>query len=136
MDSKTLAAALNGQPYPLRLSKQLAADAKSERLVVVFGQSDDLMAFAGAIDDELGAYNGGTAYLTSEGLLRRECDDDRCPYFEKLQKLAATVEARWCKEASYNWTFRTDIPHETFEVLDDGVAQCRGIVFSLADVRP
>ena len=32
------------------------------------------------------------------------------------------------------WTYMTDIPHATFDVMDDGELYCRGIVFALADL--
>lgn len=33
------------------------------------------------------------------------------------------------------WTYETDIPHETFVIYNDGEPYCRGIVFSVDDVR-
>lgn len=98
----------------------------------MFGASDDLIEFRGAIHDELGAPT--TAYLTSEGLLQNECDSSECPHFEKMKAKAATIEALWCKEEGYSFTYKTDIPHETFEIVEDGEPYCRGIVFSLSDV--
>jgi hypothetical protein len=133
--AKQFAAKLVGATYRNVISKELAAEAKAAGLVVVYGMSDDLMEFDGAIYDELGGYNGETAYLTSAGLLQNECDHDECPHFEKLKEQAATIEALWCAEGDYSWTFKTDIPHETFEITEDGETYCRGIVFALADVK-
>ncbi len=64
-----------------------------------------------------------------------ESDDDAGlkDYFERAPG-AMTIDALWCKEPGYSWTFRTDIPHATFEVVEDGEPYCRGIVFALADV--
>lgn len=135
MNVKELAAALNGSVYPLRIAKSIRDEARADGLVIVYGASDDLMEFDGAIRDELGAYNGTTAYLTSSGLLTNECDHDECPHYEKEKARAATIEALWCKEGEYLWTFDTTILHETFEVTDEGEPYCRGIVFALADVK-
>ena len=33
------------------------------------------------------------------------------------------------------WTYRTDIPHETFMIYEDGEPYCRGIVFNIDDVK-
>lgn len=33
------------------------------------------------------------------------------------------------------WAYVTEIPHETFMVYEDGESYCRGIVFSIDDVR-
>lgn len=138
---ESLAAVLTGREYPFHISKQEAEQAKAAGLVVVYGASDDLMEFEGAIYDELGAWDGTTAYLTSAGLLgKNECDNDECPYFKQAKKQAKksaqVIKALWCKEGEYSWTFKTEIPHSTFEVVEDGEPYCRGIVFRLEDVQP
>jgi hypothetical protein len=138
MNAKELAAQLNGAQYPLYPSKELVSQAKAAGLVIVYGASDDLMEFAGAIDDELGAYDGTTAYVDGQGLIPdRESiynDDDLKKYFAR-EPHAKAIEALWCKEGEYSWTYKTEIPHETFEILEDGCPPyCRGIVFALADV--
>ncbi len=133
MNAKELAALLTGCEYRNEITRELAAEAKKHGLVVVYGASDDLMEFEGVIRDEVGCYEGGTAYLTSDGLLTNECDDDECPSFAKLKAKAATIESEWDNDG-YSWTYKTEIPHETFEVVEDGDKYCRGIVFALADV--
>lgn len=134
MTPKEAAEALNNSQYREEGSRELFKSMKDVGLVAVFGASDDLMEFRGAINDEIGAYEGATAYLNKDGLLTNECDDDRCPHFAKLKAKAATIDALWCEEPDYSWTYRTEIPHETFEVLEDDDKYCRGIVFSLSDV--
>jgi hypothetical protein len=140
MNTKELAAKLVGATYnnfvgnDVIFSKELQAEAKKHGLVVVFGASDDLMEFRGAINDELGAHKGVTAYLTSADLLHNDCTDYHCPYFQKMKESGNTIQALWCKEDSYSWTFKTDIPHETFEITEDGEPYCRGIVFALKDI--
>lgn len=135
MTKEELAALLTGREYRSEITKQEAAQAKADGLVVVYGASDDLMEFDGAIHDELGAYNGTTAHLTNQGLLTNDCDHDECPHYEKLKNQAATIAAGWCEEDGYSWTFSTEIPHATFEIVEDGEPYCRGIVFALADVK-
>jgi hypothetical protein len=135
MNAQEFAAKLAGATYRTIISEDLAAEAKRNGLVVVYGMSDDLMEFAGAIHDELGAYNGTTAYLNTSSLLQNECEDEGCPYFARLKEKAATIDALWCAEEGYSWTFRTNIPHATFEVTEDGKPYCRGIVFALADAK-
>jgi hypothetical protein len=134
MTPKTLAEKLNGAEYPFYPDKALMAAAKAAGLVIVYGASDDLMEIDGASHDELGANNGTTAYFTPAGLLVNECEDEDCPHFERLKARAATIEALWCAEDGYSWTYRTAIPHETFEIVEDGEPYCRGIVFALKDV--
>lgn len=135
MNKKELATLLDNREYLAEITQDEQVQALADGLVVVFGASDDLMEFRGAICEEIGCYYGGTAYLTSEGLLVNECNDDECPHFEKAKSKAATIDALWCQDLGYSWTFSTTIPHETFEITEDGEPYCRGIVFLLADVK-
>lgn len=135
MTKEELAARLNGRQYRNEITAGEAAEAKAAGLVVVYGYSDDNMEFEGAIRDEIGCYDGGTAYLTRDGLLQNDCDDDECPHFEKLKQKASTIEAIWSPgDEQYSWIYKTDIPHATFEIIEDDLPFCRGIVFALADV--
>jgi hypothetical protein len=135
MDAKTLAEKLNGREYGAEITKEERREAAAAGLVVVFGASDDLMEFRGVIDDEVGCYGGGSAYLTSDGLLENECASDDCPHFKKMRDDAYVIEAKWDCDG-YSWVYETSIPHATFEILEDGEKYCRGIVFALSDVRP
>lgn len=136
MNAQEFAAMLAGATYRNVLTREQARLAKANGLVVVYGQSDDLMEFDGAIYDELGAYNGTMALVDPKGLLPDrdsiEDDDTLADYFARKPK-AATIHALWAEEGDYSWTFRTSIPHATFEVTEDGEPYCRGIVFALED---
>lgn len=134
MDAKALATLLDGREYREEITEDEEAKAKASGLVVVFGASDDLMEFRGAVNDEIGSYDGGTAYLNNKGLLENECDNEDCPHFERLKAKAATIEADWCPPEGGSWAFRTTIPHETFMIYEEGELYCTGIVFALADV--
>jgi len=135
MTPKEAAEALNNSQYRSEGSRELFAEMKASRLVAVYGASDDLMEFEGAIRDEFGAYGGETVHVTGAGILRNECDSDRCPHFRHEKASAFPIEALWCEEDGYSWTYRTDIPHETFNVMEDDETYCRGIVFSLDNLR-
>ncbi len=130
-----LADLLTGMEYPFELNEIQKNALSGTDLVIVFGASDDLMEFRGAIYDEVGCWDGGKAYLHKSGLLRNECDEDDCPYFKLLMADATTVEALWCKEEGFSWTYKTDIPHSTFLIMEDDETYCRGIVFNLSDVK-
>lgn len=133
MNRQELAEALNGRQYRAEMTRVEEAFAKESGLVVVFGASDDLMEFRGAVNDEIGCYNGGIAYLTRAGLLVNDCDNERCPYFAKLKAAATTIQAKWDADG-YSWVYQTTIPHFSFDILEDDEKYCRGIVFSLSDV--
>lgn len=126
---------LDGCQYREEGSRELFAAMKAAGLVAIFGASDDLMEFRGAIDDEISAWEGVTAHLTSKGLLQNDCDNDDCPHFAKMQKAAATIRAIW-NEGPYAWQYETEIPCARFIVKEDDDLYCQGIVFALADVRP
>lgn len=52
MQANELAARLDGAEYPLRPSRELLAEAKAAGLVIVYGASDDLMEFDGAMKEQ------------------------------------------------------------------------------------
>lgn len=134
MDVAEAATALDGSEYRNEGSKELFAAMKAAGLVAVFGASDDLMEFRGAIDDEVGCYGGGTAYITSDGLFEPSCDNDDCPHEKRLREMAQTIDAIF-GEKGFTFYYETDIPHETFIINEDGEPYCQGIVFALADVQ-
>ena len=131
---KEIADMLDGREYTEEMSEQDIQYAKENGAVVVFGASDDLMEFRGAIEDEVGGYGGGKAYVNKNGLVTNECDNENCPYFRERQLSAKAITAIWDSEG-YSWIYKTDIPHETFEILEEGDKYCRGIVFLMEDLK-
>ena len=138
MTAKELAEMLCGRETGNETTPREERNAKDAGLVVVYGYSDDNVEFRGAIDDEIGAYEDTTIYITKDGLLEEPaCDnaeDCTCPYFAAAKKAAKEIKAVWCGGQA-TWTFETDIPHETFTIFEDGEAFCIGIVFSMEDVK-
>lgn len=125
---------LDGNEYREEGSPELFAAMAKDGLVAVYGASDDTMEFRGAIHDEVGCYNGGTAGLTKDGLLQNDCDDDDCPYFAKLKEKATAIKAVW-DGGPISWRYETEIPHVKFLIKEDGEHYCEGIVFDLGDVK-
>lgn len=138
MTKETLAKQLDGRVIGNEITQQEEADAKAAGLVVIFGASDDLMEFRGAISDETYPGEEGTAKLHRGGLLadHADCECEFCGY-EALAKKCAGVQAQWCKEPGYSWTYKTELPHASFEVVEDdgtGEKYCRGIVVALENL--
>ena len=129
MNIHEAAAQLDGNQYGEEGSRELFAAMKDAGLVAVFGGSDDLMEFRGAIHDE----TGSRAYITKDGLLENQCGNERCPYYAKAKASAAAIEALW-NVGGFSWRYRTQIPHETFIIKEDEDNYCEGIVFALANV--
>ena len=123
MTAKELAEMLTGSAYGMEVTPEIEAAARENGLVIVFGYSDDCCELRGAIHDEIDCYDGGTIYLTADGIADWETPGARA------------IEALWCDTAfGAAWSYRTDIPHATFEVYEDDEIFCVGIVFALSDL--
>jgi hypothetical protein len=139
MTKEQLAALLNGRECRSEITRDEAVQAKAAGLVVVYGASDDLMEFDGAFRDEIDCYNGGDALVDANGVLDRDQiddnDDNAIADFVERKKSAQVIEAIWSEAGNAAaWTYKTEIPHATFDVMDEGDTYCRGIVFALADL--
>jgi hypothetical protein len=138
MTKEQLAEILNGRSESDVISREEIANACGDGLVVVYGYSDDNVELRGAIDEEIGAWDGTTLYFNKDGLLENKCGDDDCPYYVEQQKTAKTIEAisDFSGKGEYCWTYKTDIPHATFDLMDhDGEGKfCKGIVFDISDL--
>lgn len=88
---------LNGREYGNEITPFEEQRAKELGFVVVFGYSDDNAEFRGAYDEEIGCYDGGRVY------------EDADKY----------IDAVWC-DGEYSWTYKTNIPHATFDIYEDG----------------
>lgn len=106
--------------YPVEIPKEILEEAKNKGIVIVYGSSDDLMEFDGAIYDEVGAYEGGECFVNGRGI---------------TEDGGKRIEALWHDEGNPCFTYMTDIPHETFYVWEDGEKYCVGIVFDLGKVE-
>lgn len=128
---KDFAKRLNGREYLEEITKDEIRQAKEAGLVVVFGYSDDNAEFVGAIDDEIGCYDGGILCFCKDGF---HWDDSRNQYTGPN-----VIEALWDVEledgVNPTWAYKTEIPHETFDIMEDGELFCRGIVFSIGDLK-
>lgn len=138
------AARLTGREYLSEITKEEKAIAKAAGLVVMFGCSDDNVDICGAVDGEAYGIDGATVRMTPHGplpdwdSLDKEDEDDVEAYFVKKMAGFREIEAEWSPkdEPSLSWRFKTEIPHATFDVMEDGEVFCRGIVFRLADAAP
>jgi len=141
MTKEQFAEMLNVRQYRNEIAETESKLAQEHGLLVVFGASDDLMEFRGVLDDEIGAWDGAIAYLTTDkqnrlSLLQVEDDDeDNIDEYRPFTK----IEAEWCPENEEgeviaSWLIKTDIPHVTFDITEDGELYCRGIVIDEADV--
>lgn len=141
LTKEELAARLNGREYREEMTTAEEVEAKESGLVVVFGASDDLIEFRGAICDEDGAGSEGSTLLSQAGLLGDHDDNCSCAWCGWLAaaKACAEIYCIWNTD-NYSWQYNTTIPHATFDILEDtGPGKppekyCRGIVFELASL--
>ena len=130
MTKEKLAELLDGREYGSEISREEAQQAKEAGLVVVFGASDDLIEFRGAIRGEADCYTGGIIRLTPNNFLGNHLSP-----LAREEEVVAELEALWCKREGC-WSYRTSIPHAEFRIRDmGGDMYCVGIVFSAKDLR-
>lgn len=127
MKAKELALKLNGRQYREEITKEESKVAKENGLVVVFGASDDLMEFEGAIYDEVDCYEGGSAHINSSGRIT-----------DHLQ--GAQINAIWRPkngdgEVYSSWLITSEIENYSFDIFEEEKLYCRGIVFNLSAVN-
>lgn len=116
MTLKEFAKMLDGREYMHEITKEEEALAKELGFVVVFGYSDDNAELRGAIDDEIGCFDGGKL---------------------EHKDLPDVIYAKWCdRESNYAWSYETSIPHETFRIFEDGDYWCLGIVCDINKPKP
>ena len=130
MELKEFAKQIDGKEYGYpQFTKEEIHTAKKNGFVIVYGASDDLMEFEGAISDEGGCFDGGEVFFDRNGVAYDE--DDKKPN---------VIEALWDDAEDENgnmatWAYKTDIPHETYKIWEDGELYCIGIVFKIDDVK-
>lgn len=132
--AQRLAEWLHGNEMGKEINDNECATAKAQGLVVVFGYSDDVTEFRGAIHDEVGL---GTINFTKDG---KFIDDDRLEELEGLvhDGVLPAMPVMNFINATFGIAghrYATDIPHHTFDVMEDGELFCRGIVFSIFDLK-
>lgn len=139
MTKEELASQLTGREYGSEITDAECAIAKESGLVVVFGYSDDNCEIRGAWNDELSCCDGGEFKVNRNGVIMMPDDEERrvLERFGVLEQViggGVLIEALWCKEAGYSWTYKTELPHAAFHIMEDGDKFCRGIVFSISDL--
>lgn len=135
VDIKEFAKSISGKErsYP-HFTKEEIGIAKENGFVIVYGCSDDLMEFEGAICDEAGCFDGGRIYFNKTEVCQDESDRSA------FDNYSNSINAVWGGDTDENgklitWTYETEIPHETFMIYEDGEPFCRGIVFRIEDLK-
>lgn len=132
MDIYEFAKMLDGREYGEEITEEEEKQAKERGFVVVFGYSDDNAEFRGAIDEEVGCWEGGEVFLDKDGII----EDCNCRYGRAARENAKVIEAVWCREGErgFAWSYDAEIPHATFEIYEGKDPYCQGIVFDVKEL--
>ena len=127
-----IALRLDGMSYRDDLLESVTKTIKSAGLIVVVGSSDDIMEIYGApdsfIDDE---YSGLDPHIIlASGKIIPEYEHDG------KQVVVGRIEPEWCESGNpIGWSYKTDLPHATFRVMEDDDIYCIGMVIDYSSVR-
>lgn len=137
MNLKEFAKMLDGREYGYpQFTKEEINIAKENGFVIIYGASDDLMEFEGAICDEADCFGGGLVrFSPTQGVLSNN-------YQVKNQM---EIRAKWCEDRDENgktipWTYDFDmkLPNETFMIYEDYNDEepyCRGVVIDISELQ-
>ena len=118
------------------IPKRLVQIAAENNLVIIYGASDDLLEFEGAISDELGAYDGTAAWIKDGEVLSERCEGcDRCPLYRKEKAAALKIEAKF-DHLGYTWYIEVPGDQDNalpFVISEAGEPYCRGIVLQMKE---
>jgi hypothetical protein len=130
MKKEDFAAQLNGRSYTDLLSSTEQEEALRARLLVVIA-GDDEAEFWGIIQDVayLGFLEIGRA---PKGPWEVYMDEDMARLGRHAPPTATLDIAQ--ADGADEWEITTDIPHATFEVMENGKLHCRGVVIEEADL--
>jgi hypothetical protein len=116
---------LDGREYGSEISREEHKEAHENGLVVVYGASDDLIEFNGCIDEELGCWLGADFGIKIKDMSVKE----------DYQGSKNRIKAIWNdEELGTSWSYKTNIPHSTFNIYEDDDLYCIGIIFSIHDL--
>jgi hypothetical protein len=148
MTKEQLAELLDGMEYGQEFCDKAGLGAMTyahdDGLIIIYGQSDDLLEFEGAIREEVGAWGGTSVQLyanddgagvlpTWESFKEDFDDEDEYVRYFHDKKCSKTITAEWDKN-DYSWWIETAIPFAPFDIMEDGGKYCRAIVISLDDI--
>jgi len=142
MTKEQLAATINGREYRNELTASNKEEASKNGLIVVYGCSDDLLELEGAVEQEIGAWEGVTAFIFKRKdelvVMDEEDFDEEKKTLEKygVDLKGNKIEAIWSPDdPECSWLIKTELPHATFDIMEDGELYCRGIVISVNDLK-
>ncbi len=120
---------LNGRGVSWVLYPDEIKDVKKDGLVIAWVPSDNFLQFEGEITEEEWVPFEGRLWIAPNKCLTKDFTHPELPEIKPV----------FCPKNKYGtvyatWEILTAIPHETFNILDDGETYCIGVVFKWNDV--
>lgn len=132
LNSKALAHALNNRDLEDGFYRFELKCAEKNNLAIVTGHSDDLIELDGAIKQEGDCFDGGDFHL----------EKYKDKWLLKKGKGLNNISAIWYDQNKTTddmevipWSYKTDIPHESFYATYRGEPCCEGLVFRVGDLK-
>lgn len=140
MTKEELASLLNGREYGEEITAKEEAQAARNGLIAIFGYSDDGVIFAGKVGEEFGGWDGKSFRLNRQAndVEVVEIGVRNTGHISSLvEKDRNMIHAIWVpKKLEASWLITSDIPHATFDIIEDGELFCRGIVIDAKEIGP
>jgi hypothetical protein len=154
MTKEELARKLDGLDHHRSIPKEYHPVLVESDLAIVMGFSVDLCYFLypqnGEVKKEaLPCWNGDKFWFDKD--FKKILNGDHKAIFKRHIEVKAdcnnSIAAVWCDENAkspdgdyYAWTYKTDIPHATFDIVeiddDDALSYyCKAIVFNINDLK-
>lgn len=127
MTAKELSKILDGREYGKETTRETINKAKENGLVIVYAHSDHVSIFEGSINEAIECSGGKKMFFNKDGsnFTDENGITDNSRHKTKDKHEANCIEAVWCEKEKvwlngsyFSWTFKTDIPHETFDIFE------------------
>jgi hypothetical protein len=145
MTVKEWAEKINGFGYRADELDKFSKEMAEHGIIAAYGASDDLLEFRGVIYDEAEAWEGTEVRLAAcpDGSVKLFNEDENRETSEFNREETGRmkkIKAVWCPEGDNgevwaSWAIETGIPHETFDIMEDGELFCRGVVFRAGHIK-
>jgi hypothetical protein len=131
--AKEWAEKMNGREYLGEIARDEQAQAKADRVLIVYVASDDLTEFDGILHDESGAYGSATHHLRS-GKRGWEIGGQDGEDFD-IASYPVKIKAEWSPAGvETSWRITSNIPGHAFTIKEDGETYYIGIVIDEQDM--
>ncbi|EMB43573.1 hypothetical protein [Treponema denticola] len=128
---------LHGFEYPAENIKKFQNEMAKDEVIAIYGLSDDLLEFKGAMYDERGAWKGFLGRITKDLTVISEIEylNSKLWNTENLPFIQAIWNPKDLLGNIYSsWKIETDLPHKDFQILEDGKLFCIGIIIDVEDI--